>query len=82
MGYDAGITILYRKKATTMKLFLTTTQISSGDLAALSKVPPRTLDALAAGLINRNATRLLEKINGMLAELDFSLRLGELRAIE
>lgn len=66
-----------------MASFITMLRISlKAGLAVLSKVPPKTLDALAVGLINRNANRLLEKINGMLAEKDFSLRLGELKATE
>lgn len=51
-------------------------------LTVLARIPAKTLDTLAVGLINRNADKLLENLNSMLAEKNFSLRLGNPQAEE
>lgn len=51
-------------------------------LTVLSRIPTKTLDNLVAMVINRNADKLLEKLNSMLAKKNFSLRLGNLHTAE
>jgi len=49
-------------------------------LTALSRIPAKTLDTVAIGLINRNADKLQEKLNVILAKKNFRLRLENLWA--
>lgn len=51
-------------------------------LTVLSRIPTRMLDNLVITLVNRNADKLLEKLNDFLAKNDFSLRLVNLQAAE
>lgn len=51
-------------------------------LTVLSKIPSRILDNLVITLVNRNADKLLEKINDLLAKKNFCLQLGNLQAAE
>lgn len=51
-------------------------------LTVLSRIPAKALDAMVVALINRNADKILEKLNGMLAKKDFSLQLENLKAEE
>jgi len=51
-------------------------------LTVLSKIPSRMLDNLVITLVNRNADKLLEKINDLLAKKNFCLQLENLQAAE
>lgn len=51
-------------------------------LTVLSRIPIKTLDNLVEVVINRNADKLSEKLNDILAKKNFSLRLSNLQAEE
>lgn len=51
-------------------------------LAVLCRIPPRMLDNLAVTLVNRNADKLLKKMNDLLEKKNFGLRLENLLAAE
>lgn len=51
-------------------------------LAVLSRIPARMLDNLVVTLVNRNADKLLKKMNDLLEKKNFGLRLENLLAAE
>ena len=51
-------------------------------LTVLSRIPPRMVDNLVVTLVNCNADKLLEKINDLLTQKNFSLQLKNLQAAQ